>query len=740
VAEKNTISTRISLEGAEDIIKAFRAMGAEGEEVAKKLESVFAAIGIGKNVVSNIEKVKAAFRSLGVAAQTVGKSFKNVGDSFNRLGTAVGRTRNRLLLFTAAVAGVGFGFQRIVQGSLDTVGALSDLSESLNISAEDLQAFNFAAAQIGVNEGDFTKGIVAINDALKELRGSGAKALSDGVRPAIESVAVAGGKVITVYRGIQTQAKDSGKATDGLSDRARTLAKVFNAMGVSVNKDLTEFETLKVIANYFKDVAKEGDKLGLAVDLFGPKLGPKLVRYLNLGADGIEGFKTELRDLGVLLSGDEVALGDKAGDQIAAVGKVFEGFRNKLAVSLAPGIIAATDAIFGAIKENADDVNAFLAQVGDGFGKFIQDVITLASGTGGQLNFPWLQDFVDGLKGAISTAQSLIYDVLIPGFTALSGFLQPIATLMNDIFGTEFTGTGLILAGVVLQLIGGFGLLAAAIGTVGTVIGAVITGFGLLSAVPAAIVAAFLVAGVAIYAFWDEIAAAAATAWAAIREVSVAAWAGIVQVLNNANDAFVNGVVNMRNRIIAIWGNLTQKIRELWNAAISSLFSVMDTLASRIQSIISSISNAIARARSLVSSTSSSSTGGGGGYASGGYIRGPGTGTSDSIPAWLSNGEFVIRASAVRKYGAQFLAAINGMRLSPNAIGRFAMGGLVGLPAMQMASLPAGASGPTSSLTLVLDNQQFAGLSGSADTIARLERAIKTRRIRSTGRPSPYER
>jgi TP901 family phage tail tape measure protein len=55
--------------------------------------------------------------------------------------------------------------------------------------------------------------------------------------------------------------------------------------------------------------------------------------------------------------------------------------------------------------------------------------------------------------------------------------------------------------------------------------------------------------------------------------------------------------------------------------------------------------------------------------ASGGYISGPGTGTSDSIPARLSNGEFVIRESSVRKYGTPMLNAIN--------VGHFANGGPV---------------------------------------------------------------
>jgi hypothetical protein len=45
--------------------------------------------------------------------------------------------------------------------------------------------------------------------------------------------------------------------------------------------------------------------------------------------------------------------------------------------------------------------------------------------------------------------------------------------------------------------------------------------------------------------------------------------------------------------------------------------------------------------------------------AKGGIILGPGSGTSDSIPAMLSNGEYVVRASAVNTYGLDFMNALN---------------------------------------------------------------------------------
>ncbi len=68
------------------------------------------------------------------------------------------------------------------------------------------------------------------------------------------------------------------------------------------------------------------------------------------------------------------------------------------------------------------------------------------------------------------------------------------------------------------------------------------------------------------------------------------------------------------------------------------------------------------------------------GFASGGYVSGPGTSTSDSIPARLSHGEYVVNARAVSRLGVSFLDAINGLSAGPRvSAGRlaFAAGGLV---------------------------------------------------------------
>lgn len=50
------------------------------------------------------------------------------------------------------------------------------------------------------------------------------------------------------------------------------------------------------------------------------------------------------------------------------------------------------------------------------------------------------------------------------------------------------------------------------------------------------------------------------------------------------------------------------------------------------------------------------------GHAAGGYITGPGSGTSDSIVTRLSNGEYVISSKAVRHFGVGFFDQLNAMR------------------------------------------------------------------------------
>lgn len=103
-------------------------------------------------------------------------------------------------------------------------------------------------------------------------------------------------------------------------------------------------------------------------------------------------------------------------------------------------------------------------------------------------------------------------------------------------------------------------------------------------------------------------------------------------------------------------------------------------------------------------------------HATGGFITGPGTGTSDDIPAFLSNGEYVLTAQAVQNVGLPLLDAMNSGR-----VGHFASGGLVRAASGGKGS--GGAAGNVVTLNVTaLDAASFADFlqNGGMDAIKQL--------------------
>ena len=100
-------------------------------------------------------------------------------------------------------------------------------------------------------------------------------------------------------------------------------------------------------------------------------------------------------------------------------------------------------------------------------------------------------------------------------------------------------------------------------------------------------------------------------------------------------------------------------------------------------------------------------------FAAGGLVSGPGTSTSDSIPARLSAGEFVLRAEVVRRVGVDFLHALNGGLSAPRWSGprlAFADGGVV----PEIAPAPAAAPSQAVRIVNVIDPGMAADYLNSA--------------------------
>lgn len=121
--------------------------------------------------------------------------------------------------------------------------------------------------------------------------------------------------------------------------------------------------------------------------------------------------------------------------------------------------------------------------------------------------------------------------------------------------------------------------------------------------------------------------------------------------------------------------NMNSQSSEQSIQTVAPIEQTISQVSTAIQSeLVPAISNASSALNNLSSSLATPA-----GHATGGYISGRGTGTSDSIPAMLSNGEFVIKASSVKKYGTNFLNAVNSGSFSriPVRVPKFSGGGIV---------------------------------------------------------------
>lgn len=136
-----------------------------------------------------------------------------------------------------------------------------------------------------------------------------------------------------------------------------------------------------------------------------------------------------------------------------------------------------------------------------------------------------------------------------------------------------------------------------------------------------------------------------------------------------------------------VWENAGNRVASTLANSVSSLFDALLSESKSVEDALKDIAKQfvmIAAKAAILKGLESAGIGSGiasaVGFASGGYVRGPGTSTSDSIPARLSNGEYVLQAPAVDQVGVGFLDAVNQGKVELPINGaprRFASGGAV---------------------------------------------------------------
>jgi hypothetical protein len=525
----------------------------------------------------------------------------------------------------------------------------------------------------------------------------------------------------------------------------------FQRLGVRVadgsGKLRSTQDVLADLAAAFSRLPEGPERTALAYEIFG-RAGTKLIPLLVAGREEMARLGDQAEELGRVFTEEQFRQAEATNDAINRTISAFNATRAQVGLLFAPAFEQAANTLTELLNENRQAFIEVGESVRDAVVPVLNDVLLLLRGRDDEVQNSWvivLKEAIVGLAGSLQ----IIFNILNTVFNAIAAVLNnTIAPAINAIFGTELTGKQLIALGLLGKFLGLFRL-------IGAVITVLRTGFTVLSVLIGSVAAKLVTFGsAALFALelftglvsgvleflgqagqdlLDFLAAGFRGVQEDINSVIVylvAAFEGLFQYLQSTSifQFFADGAQLLAD----VFNAALNFIRDLFLDLEGTITAIIDTIADALQSVIDLAREAAA----AVASALGFSGGGGVGFARGGAVHGPGSTTSDSVPARLSRGEFVVRAAAVKKYGLGLMAAINGMKF--NGVRGFAEGGLVGEPSRLMSAIPdmadmaGGVSGQP--LNLSIGGETFEGLIAPEEVAAKLVRFATKSASRRAGR------
>ncbi|SKY88679.1 Putative phage tail tape measure protein TMP [Mycobacteroides abscessus subsp. massiliense] len=425
-----------------------------------------------------------------------------------------------------------------------------------------------------------------------------------------------------------------------------------------------------------KDGAAGYDQMRDAMEKQGS--AAKLAAAQNQGLPGvIERLKNAAETLAITLF-------EKVQGPLSSIGDGLTGFTNKM-----------QDAFENpAVSQAAGNIGAALSGIGAAFGRVLSAVgPALVAGLSNAVNLiVRFKDFLIPLVAGLVAYKTVMLAITVAtkAWAAVQALLN-IALTANPI--------GLIIAAIA-GLVAGIVVLYNRNETfrkiVQTTWAAIKTAISavwnwLSTTVFPGLKLAFTAIGTAATWLWNN---AITPAWNGIKSVIGVAWEVVSDIFNNWvrvgqlvgqgamwlwNNAIQPAWDGIKNAISAAWdfvSPILDKFSAGWDALKSGISSASSAIKDAVTSAFSGLAAVIKAPLKLLGTFLASipsevfgfqipgadklNSWGKSlqGFAAGGLVRGPGSGTSDSILAWLSNGEGVVTAKGM-KHGAGIVAALN---------------------------------------------------------------------------------
>lgn len=631
----------------------------------------------------------------------------------------------------AVPALAAFGLERITSGAAKAADEFANMAAELKLPTEQFGQLQNVATALGQNVETAGKSFTSTSKLIDQTAQNTAKDTETFRRFGLE-IRNSADQSTELQRGfgkINQATFDLnvalGRGQIGIADYIRgqsdlkEQSRQLNRQIQKQNEQTFELERAQRLARIEADRnATVLQKLGINVDGANGKL-KKVPEVLRAVADALantqDATKRQELEFELVAAGIDRTL-------LPALRKGSAGFDElaKQGAQIRPGFTDAQIATLDAFRIAVDQTLQALGALGDKIGTLAAPALTAF--------FIQLRDLLVNNRAAIvsfATTLGTILGTAISGLATAFGLLFQGIKFVADLFAsflTLITGNAVsglqILAGVLVALVVAFA------GWIPLVIGA-IAAVGLL------------IQQLQRLGFFDAIKEKFTAFWAFL----TAGWQAITDFLTKLFDGtfFLAFIQLVKDAFTGLW----QFLVDGFNAAVAAIVNFF-------QPVIDKINAAIELAKTLAALLG----GGGGGsadafvgpkqLAGGGHVRGPGTSTSDSIPAWLSDNEFVQNARAVKHYGVGFMQALNA-RLIPRNAFRFNMGGLASAMSKGMRTpghfasggLVEAAKGAASALrpfTLNIEGQDFGGLLAPEDVAQKLLQFAVGKQTRRAGR------
>ncbi|WP_371624043.1 hypothetical protein OG245_15130 [Streptomyces sp. NBC_01116] len=608
-------------------------------------------------------------------AEDLAKSGSKLGPVMGGVGAALGLS---LLPALGAVVPMAAG-AGLALGTL-TLG-FAGVGEAAALAGEDKEKYAKALKKLSPEARTFTKELVSVKGEFSDFGKQIQKAMLPGFTKALKEARPV---IDIVGKGMTGLGK-------GFGDAAAGAGRLFRSGGFQ--RDLKT--NLDLGRSFVGEMTGGLGSLGRSLLDFGAKSGPTL-RSFGTGLSGLLG---------------------KGGGGLAGM---FKG--------LEPGIGGSAkllDGLFGAVNRLLPALGRLGGEAGRAFGPLFGELLqfsgkatsALMDGLGFAIKWlsPVFKDLSFGVKSVTSILSilaptvrdtaSAIFGSFMPAFGEVDKAVGPLQRLSNTIRDNkgaiqEFArqaGTAMItVAGAVIEhMPAALGIFRMVTGGMVTAMGGVLHGaaktFGWIPGIGDKLKKADR----SFSSFKDSYISGLKSAEAKTREFAAGALPKLEQ-----------GKLKMN---ISNW---TSQIE----TAKAKLKSLPPDKQAKVRAEISDLQRKIASARATLSSLhdktvtvttrhvvvggqarTSGSHGSQLKYAGGGPIKGPGTSTSDSIDIKASNGEFMMQAKSVDKYGLSFMRAVNdgtlNLRAASSGISSGGSGGLAGAGAEAGRGLSAGLRG-----------------------------------------------